>query len=167
MSMTLIEHIEVDGTVGEVIFSSIPQDGTDLYLVASARGDNFQLYLFPNSNESNLSYRHLLGNGATASSATSQRWIINLDTATANTFGVTTAYIPNYAGSTAKSVSQDSVNENNATTATQSIQAMLWNDTTAISSIKLVMGSLNDFDQYSSFTLYKVTAGSDGTTTVS
>jgi len=75
-------------------------------------------------------------------------------------------YIPNYTSSNAKSASIDGVSENNATASYQTIDAFLWNDTSAITSITLTLSGGN-FAQYSSASLYGVTAGNDGITTVS
>ena len=168
MSMTVIEHIEVgSGGAASITFSSIPADYDDLYLVCSLRSDtNPETFLYPNGSTSNLSGRFLRGSGSGADSAALLRWYSNYSSQTANTFANMTAYFPNYAGSTAKSYSADSVNENNATLAYQTINAGLWNDTTPISSLTIDLSSGN-FVQYSSATLYGITAGSDGSTTVS
>lgn len=165
--MQVIQHIELSSSQATIVFSSIPQTYTDLYLVCSLRSDaDPETFLYPNGSTSNLSGRLLRGNGSSADSAAVVRWYSNLSTATSNTFSNMTAYFPNYAGSTAKSYSADSVSENNGTTAYQSINAGLWNDTTAISSLTIDLSSGN-FVQYSSATLFGITAGQSGTTTVS
>jgi hypothetical protein len=75
---------------------------------------------------------------------------------TANTFGNGEIYIPNYAGSTQKSVSADAVAENNSATYIYSaLNAGLWTGTAAITSIKLLIPSYN-FVQYSTAYLYGV-----------
>lgn len=166
-AMTLIEHIELAGSQATIVFSSIPQTYTDLYLVCSLRSDaSSETFLYPNGSTSNLSGRFLRGSGTGADSAALIRWYSSPSTATASTFSNMTAYFPNYAGSTAKSYSADSVNENNGTTAFQTINAGLWNDTTAISSLTIDLSSGN-FVQYSSATLFGITAGSSGGVTVS
>jgi hypothetical protein len=55
-------------------------------------------------------------------------------------------YIPNYAGSSNKSVSIDAVTENNATAAEANLVAGLWSSTAAITSITLYnYGSVTNF----------------------
>ena len=174
MKKTLIERIEVgSGGAASITFSSIPQTYDGLYLVVSGRdtGDSNGgvIKLGFNSSSANYSYRWLQGSGSAASSASSTSYIQMRNTpssATANTFGSTMIYIPNYASSNYKSASADSVGEHNGTEAYQTITAGLWSDTSAITSIQLYVG-LGNFAQYSSASLYGVTAGSDGTTTVS
>ena len=168
MSMTVIEHIEVgSGGAASITFTSIPQTYTDLYLVCSLRSATTaaETFLYPNGSTSNLSARFLRGSGSGADSSAVLRWYSSYSTQTANTFSNMTAYFPNYAGSTAKSYSADSVAENNATLAFQTINAGLWNDTTPISSLTIDISG--DFVQYSSATLYGITAGSSGGVTVS
>jgi hypothetical protein len=63
-------------------------------------------------------------------------------------------YIPNYAGSSNKSVSIDSVTENNATGAYSGLTAALFASTAAITSFGISTGS--NFVQYSTATLYGI-----------
>ena len=86
---------------------------------------------------------------------------------TANTFANVQIHIPNYASSNYKSYSSDGGEENNATAAVMGIWAGLWSDTSAITEIKLEDYNGGSWVQYSSASLYGVTSGSDGTTTVS
>ena len=170
MSMKVIEHYEVTNAAGDasVLLDNIPQTYTDLLVLVSARNtvvaDEF--YIYPNSDTSNLSYRLLRSNGSTVISAAVNRFYPTVSSDTANTFANGQVYIPNYTASQAKNFSLDSVSENNGTTAYASIQATLWNDTTAISSLLFQINSGN-IAQYSSFTLYGIKSGTDGTTVVS
>jgi hypothetical protein len=75
---------------------------------------------------------------------------------TANTFGNTSIYIPNYRSSAAKSFSVDAVTENNATLAYQNIQAGLWNNSAAITSISISFLSGGNWAQGSSASLYGI-----------
>lgn len=170
MSMQVIEHIEVGaGGAASITFSSIPATYTDLYLVTSVRNDssNLTFNINPNGSTTNKTRGNLQGDGSSASSGagTDITPLQNSSSYTANTFASSSVYICNYASSNNKSISIDSVTENNATTSYQRLQAALWSDTTAISSLECSTAS--NFAQYSSFTLYGITAGSDGTTTVS
>jgi len=79
---------------------------------------------------------------------------------TASTFGNTSIYFTNYAGSSNKSFSLDGVRENNATSSTQQIQASLWSSTAAITNLSFTI--VGNFVQYSTASLYLVTKGSGG-----
>jgi hypothetical protein len=158
------------GGAASMAFSSIPATYTDLVLKVSARGAaNFNprnFYLNFNSDTgNNYPFRFLYGNGASAASSnsasegfTSTAWIgyISGNTSTASTFGNAEIYVPNYAGSAYKTISSDSVTENNATTAYASIHAAIWNSSSAITSIQLTCSNSENFAQYSTATLYGV-----------
>lgn len=170
MTMTLVERVELTSSQASITFSNIPQDGTDLLVFVSARNDSGagdQLLMSFNGVTTNRSSRRLRGNGSDAASATSSDifgYLVDANQ-TANTFSNASYYIPNYAGSTAKLVSVDVVTENNGTAAYQSIVAALWNSTDPITSISLIPNAGN-LVSGSSASLYKITKGSDGTTTV-
>ncbi len=177
MAMTLISTATVGtGGAASIEWTGIPATGTDLLVVYSLRATNAAVtkdfYLQFNSTTSGYSGRNLIGSGSAASSygyisgeTTGIEIYCDGASATANTFSNGMAYIPNYAGSTNKSVSVDNVVENNATAADLRVSAGLWANTAAITSIKLYWPTL--FAQYSTASLYKITKGSDGTTVVS
>jgi len=158
------------GGAASIAFSSIPATYTDLVLKVSARGAaNFNprnLYLNFNSDTgNNYPFRLLYGTGSSVHSSnstsegfTSVAWVgfISGNTSTASTFGNTEIYIPNYAGSTYKSIGSNAVTENNATTAYASIHASIWNSTSAITSIQLTVSNSENFAQYSTATLYGI-----------
>jgi hypothetical protein len=174
--MELIEHYEVpSGGVSEIEFTSIPDTFTDLLLVTSLRTtETAQPYdlitMSLNSSTSNRTFRNLLALNTSVfsdSGATLRHALATSSTATSNTFSNDMSYFPNYAGNTAKSISSDGVYENNATANYMILAANLWNDTAAINSITLVSNSASNFVEYSSATLYGITAGSDGIVAVS
>lgn len=174
MTMQVIAHQEVGANgAASITFSSIPQTYTDLYLVASTRssGSGTDVLISYNGLTSSRSFKMLYGQGASAvteSSSTQMRLAqVNGTSSTSNVFTNSQLYIPNYTSSNYKSSSVDSVSENNDTTAFQTLLANLWSNTAAITSITLTMADSSNFVQYSSATLYGITAGSDGTTTVS
>lgn len=146
-----------------IAFSSIPSTYTDLCIKFSARRDaaSTSVDLTFNGNTSSYSRKRILGDGATASSASSSAAASIQDpmsvdsTWTSSSFGNVEIYIPNYAGSNNKSVSIDSVTENNATTAYAVLTAGLWSNTAAITSISLAPSSGN-FVQYTTATLYGI-----------
>ena len=65
-------------------------------------------------------------------------------------------YIPNYAGSTAKSMSSFGAQEDNAANADMGVAASLWNSTDAITSIELLLLTGPNFKSGSSFFLYGI-----------
>jgi hypothetical protein len=168
--MQVIQHQELASSQASITFSSIPQTFTDLYVVLSIRNTSSQNYytLQFNGSSSNFSMRILYGTGSTSASTTSPADYageLTYSSQTANTFANNSIYIPNYTSANNKSYSMDSVQETNGSAANQVIGAGLWSNTAAITSITFnVSGS---FAQYSSATLYGITKGSDGVTTVS
>jgi len=98
-------------------------------------------------------------NGSTGSSDNAR---IPGSTATANTFGNGSLYIPNYAGATNKSLSFDSVAENNATSAWLQITAGLWSSTAAIT--RITLSGWTALAAGSTVSLYTITKGSGGAT---
>ena len=172
MTMTLIQTKTLGAAAASIEFTSIPQTFTDLVALCSLRGTEslgtITFEIRPNSVSTDLSSRTLQGDGSSASSFT-QTLIGPLapaGTSTANTFGSTIVYIPNYSGSTNKSFSIDNVTENNATTAGQRITAGLWSNTSAITSLQFTVTS-NNIAIGSTISLYGITKGSDGIVTTS
>jgi hypothetical protein len=179
MSLKLIATTTVgSGGAASIDFDNIPATYTDLYLLVSARGETSnsnacQLYF--NNTTSNYSWRRLSGDGSSAFSdstagggTTSYIRHIGTNPAnyTASTFGSINFYIPNYAGSTNKSVSGDGVTENNATESIQTLIAGLWSNTAAITRVTIIPDS-GDFNEHSVASLYGITKGSDGIVTTS
>ena len=165
----LLERTELNASAASVTFANIPQTGyTDLKVVMSIRRDSstgsggFQLR-FNGDTGSNYSSRTLYGNGASAGSFTSSGTSmyageIGNSTDTASTFSSTEFYIPNYLSGTAKSLSSDSVTENNATTAYTVLTSGLWTGTAAINSIQILPSGSGSLTQYSTFSLYGLAA---------
>ena len=160
----LIETVTVGvGGAANVEFTSIPQTYTDLMLLYSGRstraatGDD--MYIRFNGLSTNLSSRVLYGTGSGVASysdaSVAYVGYFDGDTSTASVFSNGSIYIANYTASVAKGISGDNVNENNATGATQQINAGLWNSTAAVNQINLY--ALNgNWKQYSSVSLYGI-----------
>ena len=148
------------GGTATITFSNIPQGYTDLKIVYSTRdGDTggSAVYVTFNGLSTNRSMRLLQGTGSVANSST---WSLiygrgNSGDRTANTFSNGEIYIPNYTSSNNKSVSIDSVEENNATGAYAGLTAGLWSSTAAITSVTL-SPSAGNFVQYTTATLYGI-----------
>jgi hypothetical protein len=174
--MTLIETKTLVSAASSIEFTSIPQDGTDLYFLFALRStksgtdwENIELAF--NGSSSNFTFRILRGTGAVASSTSGSTPFLGYmawDGTTANTFGNGQLYIPNYAGSTNKSFSADVVYEQNAaTTAWQVLNAGLWSNTAAITSVTFNHPAGGNLAIGCTISLYKITKGSDGIVTTS
>jgi len=172
--MQHIETIELASSQSSITFSSIPQDYDDLVVLVSVRTlgsfpsvfGNFTL----NSNTTNRSLIELRGDGSnvSTSSQTFFRTLMTGDSATSSTFGNGQIYISNYSRTNiGKSISVDNVTENNGTTAEQQIFAGLWDVNSAVTEITVAAAGSGDFVADSSFSLYGITAGGDGTVTTS
>ena len=161
----LIQTTTVSAVGGAASFEflSIPQSYTDLRIVYSGRsataavGDD--VYIRFNGLSTNLSSLYFYGNGASVSSsnygATAYVGYIPAASATGSVFGNGSIYIPNYTAATNKSLSCDSVTENNGTTAWQFFNAAFWNSTSAITQINIYSANGN-FVQHSSASLYGI-----------
>jgi len=149
------------GGAATIGFTSIPATYTDLLLKLSARNETSNVtgvFISFNGSTTTFSGKYLESNGATAASGSLARYIgvENPGTATANTFSNCEVYIPNYASANNKSFSADTVSENNGTTAYATFNAGLWSTTAAITSITLQIDAAQDFNQYSTATLYGI-----------
>lgn len=168
MTFRLIQSATVvNSGVTSIQITGIPSTFTDLLLIGSVRDStgavvNNMNIVFNQNTSTIYSARRLYGNG---SSATSDAFS-NLDSApgiwnvsanaTSNTFNNFQYYIPNYASSSNKSISMDSVTENNATAANQGISAGLFASTSAINRIDLSAGG-STFSIGSAVSLYGIT----------
>lgn len=159
---TLISSVTVGaGGAATISFTSIPATYTDLLVSCSTRASgsfsSAALYIKFNGSSSSYSMRMLNGNGSSASSVTdtSLYGIVPAANIAANTFGSAQFYIPNYASSNNKSVSAETVLEQNATDGIMYNFAGLWSNSAAITSIELSSNGGN-FVQYSTAYLYGI-----------
>jgi hypothetical protein len=174
--MKLIESKTLGTAQASIEFTSIPQTYTDLVLMCSLRasedpgGIANQSYIRFNGTTTNYSERMLRGfNGSVSSNtnaSTGFRWnYVNASPSTANTFTNNQIYIPNYAGSTNKSVSIESVVENNSSDNMMNIWAGLWSNTAAITTITFLPDA--NWVAGSTISLYGILKGTDGIVTTS
>jgi hypothetical protein len=169
--MKLIETKTLGTAAALVTFTSVPQDATDLVILMSARTSlaavDETAYLYFDSGSS-LTFRALTGTGSAANSSNGADivWVANGGNSTASTFGNTIAYVPNYTAATNKSVSIDSVAETNGSVIRSAIFAGLYPHTGAITTVN-ILSAVSTFVAGSTFSLYKITKGSDGITTAS
>lgn len=164
----LIETVTVgSGGAASIAFTSIPQTFTDLQLVTSWRTNNASVADYVavsfNSSTSSFSARGLYGTGSVTGSysyttSPDSRIIAQAvgNTATASVFSSGSLYLPNYTSNNFKSYSTDSTRENNTTANEMAIQAGLWSDTSAITSITLTSWAGATILQYSSASLYGI-----------
>jgi hypothetical protein len=153
------------GGQSSIDFNTIPSTYTDLCFKISVRitrsgyvGDILSISF--NGTSTNESSRRIEGAGSGTPTSASNSLLLayqaSTTDATASTFGNGELYIPNYAGSTFKSASNDGVSENNGTTAYQGFAANLWSNTAAINQVTFTPDSGSDFVQYSTIYLYGV-----------
>jgi hypothetical protein len=168
LNYVLIQETTLTASAASVTFSNIPQTGyTDLKIVVSARTDNNAgqpwagLRLAFNGSSANMSFDALYGNGFSATSGggtNAEPGIASSSAATSNTFGNSEFYIPNYTSNNIKSFSADGVQENNAATALIALDANLWSQTAAITSMTITSQNSWNFVANSSFSLYGIAA---------
>jgi hypothetical protein len=176
MTMQLIETKTLATAAASITFTSIPQDGTDLVLLGLVRtaralvNDFVDLRFNGDNTDGNYSARVLFGNGSSPSTFTENSYIgdVNGNTSTADTFTSISVYTPNYTVATNKASSIDTVSEANATAAYQSLITRLWNSTAAITSMEIGFTAAgSNLVAGTTFSLYKITKGSDGIVTTS
>lgn len=173
MSMTFIQHTELTGSQASIVFNSIPQTFTDLYVVFSLRSNSGVTVAKGNFNAVGADERRLQGSGSGTFTGFNQPGsTIGFATGsanTANTFSNNVLYIPNYTATGRKSYSGDGVTENNATEAFQNIVAGLTTTTSAITTLEIYPDAVqaSQWVAGSSATLYGITRGSNGGVTVS
>jgi hypothetical protein len=147
------------GGASSINFSSIPQTYTDLQLLISGRDNDpgyasaFHLSFNGTSwggNRELYSYNNSVGTGTTSGETAGTG-----GAATANTFGNASVYIANYTSSNSKTISSDSVSENNAINAYLVFHAGNSGVTAAITSISIAPGGAL-FSQYTTATLYGI-----------
>lgn len=166
-TMKLISAVTVSsGGTTDITFNSIPSTYTDLVLQLSMRNSRGAslvqegLITF-NGSTTGYSERIARGDGSTtiSTSGSGANFYLNGFPAggvTSSVFGSASLYIPNYAGSSNKSISAEFVTENNATNAYLYMNSMLWNNTSAITSINIAAGSTYTWLQHSTAYLYGI-----------
>ena len=172
-----IQTYTLSSATASVTFSNIPQNYTDLKIVVSARNSGSStpdLWIRMNGLTSGYSARFLSGSGGSAGSGTRSvsAWavgVVGSSSTTSSTFTNQEVYIPNYAASITKSVSSDSVQEDNATTAYMYMFANFQSSTAAVTSLTCLLEDSTSFLSGSTFTLYGISNGvkaTGGTLTV-
>lgn len=157
----LLERIELNASAASVVFANIPQSGyTDLKIVVSSRTTDTTTAgsITFNGTGTGFTGIRLFGSGSSVASGSSTAAVLtNSSGYTASTYSNSEIYIPNYAGSTYKSVSVDGVSENNATESYAMLNAILWSNTAAITSVTIAPAG-GSFVANSTFSLYGLAA---------
>ena len=155
------------GGTAYIEFTSIPSNFTDLKMIWSARSvdDIVNQYLRFNGNSSSVYSMKLVkaydsntvaSEGSTNQSSDTPAGYNPKSSYTANFFGNSELYIPNYSGSNNKSYSIESCAGNSSTAAYHTqFHAGLWADAAAITSIRITPETGN-YAQYSTATLYGI-----------
>lgn len=172
MSLIAKQTVGSGGAAG-VTFSNIPQTFTDLKIVLSGRVDfaDTQSNCSVSINGSTSSFSNILlygygsGQGSSSRSDNLNVFLVDGATATSNTFSNCELYFPNYTSNNYKSFSAETATENNGTTALLQMNAELWSNTAAITSITLTSQNGN-FVEFSTFYLYGISNSSTQNTSV-
>jgi hypothetical protein len=166
--MKLIETKTLGSNQASIVFTSIPQDFTDLVVLASLRGTGAARRVGAsvsiNNSSANQTARALAGDHSFAGTFTETNFflIFNGANAVANSFGNAQIYLPNYSGSTNKSMSVEStMASNDDTEMSRILSAWFWNQTAPINSLSFDGAFLAG----STISLYGITKGSDGIVT--
>ena len=164
----LISTVSVgSGGTTQIDITSIPNNYTDLVLLFSS--DTGANVVFNNVTSAQYSRNFMRGNAGTGTigvlkaTGNTNFFAPFTYTGTSPEFVSAIMYIPNYAGSTNKSVTVDCVTEANRANALAQIWGGVWSNTSAINSISIVPigGTLG---QYTVVSLYGITKGTGGAT---
>ena len=167
--MQLLQTVIVGaGGTSNVQFDNLPQTATDLLILCSTRETDTSSpvgVIYINFNGvSTFTYRTrgIAGDAANPFQLNNQsagqvqvNYASNGGNQTANTFSNTSIYIHNYAATGVKTVTCESMSENNATVAYHAMNSNNWTVTDPITSLRFTSNS--NFAQNSTISLYSIT----------
>ena len=167
MAYELIERVEAGAAgVASVTFSSIPQDGNDLFLLVSARTTSTSprsiRATVAGDTGANYTWHRLESDsgGLSVSDVTTNYFFFGQDNSSdslADSFGNTGIYIANYTKSGDIAAWSDTLSVDTGSDWELGIYGNRYTGTNAITSLNVFV-SAGVWSQYSSFSLYKVTA---------
>lgn len=177
MSMFLIRRLTVEsGGILTLEFNNIPQIYDDLLMVVSLRSlpnrtDGWNdAQLGVNGSTASVSVKNLYGKGngevGSNTGASITAGVASPTNTTANAFSTGKFYIAKYKSSINKPYTLESFSSNNSNNTLGTLTGAIISDTNPITSLSINNYFNQNFQQYSSATLYGITAGSDGVTTV-
>lgn len=151
------------GGASNIDFTSIPQTYTDLIIFHSMRTSrnayHESIKLSFNGSTSSQSNRRIYYDGSSYATTTDTLMYggqASGSTATSNTFGNSTVYIPMYAGSLTKSSIEEGASENSAASSLLDMNSNFWSNTAAITQVTLTPENGGTIQQYSVATLYGI-----------
>jgi hypothetical protein len=159
-TMSLIARQTVGaGGAASITFSNIPQTFTDLKVVMSTRSSGTSsVQIQFNGSASNRSNIRLYYSGTTPASFSGSDVFTyqNRGTYSGSTFDNSEIYIPNYRSSNFKCLSIDNVTETMASSIDNQLQAGLWSQTAAITSLGFVPDNSQTFVEFTEISLYGI-----------
>lgn len=172
--MQLIEHLEADtGSVASFVFDEIPDTFSDLYLSISGRNstNNVGGQIKINASTSNYFYRFVSAYNGTVSAGigtSTDAFNVVPSSGAASLYSNVGVYFPNYASSNPKAYTGEVAQPWEGSFGRVEIWSYQWNDSPAINTITLTLTGVGaQFAQYSSATLYGITASSGGASVTS
>jgi hypothetical protein len=181
-AMTLIQTITVgSGGAASIEFTSIPQTFTDLLVKFSLRTtlefglhfDDMGMRLNGDTGNNYLDRVLRTREGAVGSFIGNPSNFMGLYEASASgapasTFGTGEVYIPSYRSSSSKVASTEGYSASNSTSQVQAgLVASLWTGSAGVNAIRLYSRNARNLVEFSTATLYGITAGSSGGVVVS
>lgn len=169
----LIQTITTTSNVPSITFSNIPQDGSDLYILVSARSTaaaNWHPLRFVfNSDTGNYFQRRIYG-FATTVDPSYDSWGIEMPgtNVVSNLYGSASITIADYSSSSLQKLVVFQFSSGNTTSSSlNQVAAGKWTGTAPLTSLSFDAEGTNNIAAGSVFSLYKFTPGSDGVTSAS
>jgi len=175
MTMTHIQTVKLSSNQASIEITSIPDNFDDLILyhstrtTTSASNDGLVLVFNQDTNNNYLFREFRAENGGFSSSTGSRNHINSIGNGNgspSNTFATARIYIFRYASSQNKIISVDTGSIDDSTTVNHRFTSAEWFNSSKITSLNLSCDQ-ESFVAGSTLSLYGITSGSDGTTTVS
>lgn len=173
--LTFISRVELSANAASIGATNIPNTFQDLLIVMSLRSnrsDYADYFSGPVFNSNTSGYTHKIighfGSSGSQFQYSTRSGLIAGNTVTAGLFDSSQVRVFNYASSTQnKGFQTDIIVDNNADTAGLTFGGGQWANTAPITSVSFSPVFGTQLLAGSSLTLYGITSGSDGTTTVS
>ena len=162
ITFTKIAETTLTSTNAEMLFSSIPQTYNDLVILTMNRSDRSggwsDLSIRFNGVTTNYTNRRIYADAANNKGTDGSGWVNGMSAVnTTGYFSSTYYYIPNYTSSAAKAWSVDQImTDDTATNMVNTLAAGNWNNSSAISSIRLFSNAGDSFIANTNAVLYGI-----------